>query len=114
MYLSAIIFLVNLLQVYNINLQGGLSTSEEMCLAFLYYYPRTSIGQCISEPLYTEVSSDAFHATDVMYSWDWTDQSVRDKFKGILRNTTYYQHCHGQSNPASNHVSIDNSSCLNG
>ncbi|XP_069098968.1 putative DBH-like monooxygenase protein 2 isoform X2 [Pleurodeles waltl] len=36
---------------------GGISTTEEMCLAFLYYYPRNNISQCVSIPDYSPVSS---------------------------------------------------------
>lgn len=31
-------------------LQGGLSTSNEMCLAFLYYYPAMNLSDCLSIP----------------------------------------------------------------
>ncbi|XP_069506559.1 putative DBH-like monooxygenase protein 2 [Ambystoma mexicanum] len=36
---------------------GGLSTMEEMCLGFLYYYPRNTISTCLSFPNNTHVSS---------------------------------------------------------
>ncbi|XP_078510093.1 DBH-like monooxygenase protein 2 [Lissotriton helveticus] len=36
---------------------GGLSTTDEMCLAFLVYYPRNDIALCLSFPDYSPVSS---------------------------------------------------------
>ncbi|XP_078510084.1 DBH-like monooxygenase protein 2 [Lissotriton helveticus] len=36
---------------------GGLSTTDEMCLAFLVYYPRNNITQCLSIPDYYLVTS---------------------------------------------------------
>ena len=30
--------------------QGGESTSEEMCLSFIYYYPESFFTYCISYP----------------------------------------------------------------
>jgi len=32
--------------------QGGLSTREEMCEAFIYYYPKSSLIDCRSQPEY--------------------------------------------------------------
>ncbi|XP_071961363.1 DBH-like monooxygenase protein 1 [Antedon mediterranea] len=29
---------------------GGLATTEEMCLAFLFYYPKSNAGKCYSSP----------------------------------------------------------------
>ncbi|XP_063586157.1 MOXD1 homolog 1-like [Penaeus indicus] len=31
-------------------LQGGFGTEEEMCLAFLSYYPRVNVSSCLSQP----------------------------------------------------------------
>ena len=44
---------MNLIQSKNSNqnsLQGGLDTQKEMCLAFLYYYPKTSLTFCETAP----------------------------------------------------------------
>lgn len=35
---------------------GGLSTNEEMCLAFLHYYPRLPISGCESTPSFYQVA----------------------------------------------------------
>jgi len=38
--------------------QGGLSTSEEMCLAFLFYYPAMNLSACASFPNLTTLRSE--------------------------------------------------------
>jgi len=31
-------------------MQGGLSTNQEMCEAFVFYYPKVDLMQCVSQP----------------------------------------------------------------
>jgi hypothetical protein len=50
------------------DLQGGLPTTAEMCLAFLFYYPKTTISKCLSEPLFPQYGSDPFKNVDHIYS----------------------------------------------
>lgn len=38
--------------------QGGLSTSNEMCLAFLFYYPAMNLSGCMSFPNSTTLRSE--------------------------------------------------------
>ncbi len=38
--------------------QGGLSTSDEMCLAFLLYYPAMNLSTCVSFPNTTTLISE--------------------------------------------------------
>lgn len=45
--------------------QGGLSTSNEMCLAFLYYYPAMNLSGCLSIPD-SEALQAEMGATDYM------------------------------------------------
>jgi len=37
--------------------KGGLSTQEEMCLTYAYYYPRTPLFHCLTVALYMNVTS---------------------------------------------------------
>ncbi|XP_052390511.1 DBH-like monooxygenase protein 2 homolog isoform X2 [Carassius gibelio] len=70
---------------------GGLSTSEEMCLAFLFYYPAMNLSTCVSFPDVTSLAS-AMGAPDI-YTWlvmmltkTWDDTSIyqyQQTLKGI-------------------------------
>ncbi|XP_051731145.1 DBH-like monooxygenase protein 2 homolog isoform X2 [Ctenopharyngodon idella] len=60
---------------------GGFSTSDEMCLAFLFYYPAMNLSSCVSLPDIESLSS-AMGATDtnawiyMMYTKTWNDTSI--------------------------------------
>ncbi|TRY86917.1 hypothetical protein DNTS_002195 [Danionella cerebrum] len=61
---------------------GGLSTSDEMCLAFLYYYPAMNLTGCMSFPnlttLYSEMGTPANTTlwTSMMYNRTWNDTTI--------------------------------------
>ncbi|MPC31342.1 DBH-like monooxygenase protein 1 [Portunus trituberculatus] len=46
---------------------GGLTTKEEMCLAFLSYYPRTKLFSCLSEPKFEDIMTTV-GVTDVEHT----------------------------------------------
>ncbi|XP_067274110.1 DBH-like monooxygenase protein 2 homolog [Pseudorasbora parva] len=60
---------------------GGLSTSEEMCLAFLFYYPAMNLSSCVSFPHLNSLEL-AMGTTDIntwiymMYTKTWNDTSI--------------------------------------
>ncbi|XP_009072224.1 PREDICTED: putative DBH-like monooxygenase protein 2, partial [Acanthisitta chloris] len=63
---------------------GGLSTMNEMCLAFLFYYPRNNISSCMGYPdiLYVahtvkQEASDALEGMMAMNFVDWDDDTVK-------------------------------------
>uniref|UniRef100_A0A673HZ16 DBH-like monooxygenase protein 2 homolog n=1 Tax=Sinocyclocheilus rhinocerous TaxID=307959 RepID=A0A673HZ16_9TELE len=87
---------------------GGLSTSDEMCLAFLFYYPAMNLNGCMSFPNATTLRSEM--GTPDLNTWlnmmsmkTWNDTSINqyqqtlkridqlviiaDSFKNISRNT---------------------------
>lgn len=39
------------MQIFS-ELQGGLAGAREMCEAFIYYYPKSSLTDCRSQPEY--------------------------------------------------------------
>uniref|UniRef100_A0A3P9KJA9 Monooxygenase, DBH-like 1, like n=1 Tax=Oryzias latipes TaxID=8090 RepID=A0A3P9KJA9_ORYLA len=43
----------------------GLSTFDEMCLAFLYYYPAISVTSCLSQPNTTLLSPTDYQSSDL-------------------------------------------------
>nr|XP_032818401.1 DBH-like monooxygenase protein 1 homolog [Petromyzon marinus] len=77
--------------------QGGLSTQDEMCIAFLYYYPRVNVSRCLSlydmaavapslgftvtpEFPYTVLSPPEAQGVPVFLLYDrvnWTESTVR-------------------------------------
>uniref|UniRef100_A0A8C1KQA8 Monooxygenase, DBH-like 1, like n=1 Tax=Cyprinus carpio TaxID=7962 RepID=A0A8C1KQA8_CYPCA len=87
---------------------GGLSTTDEMCLAFLFYYPAMNLSGCMSFPNTTTLRSEM--GTPGLNTWlnmmstkTWNDTSINqyqqtlkridqlvviaDSFKNISRNT---------------------------
>ncbi|XP_026104691.1 DBH-like monooxygenase protein 2 homolog isoform X2 [Carassius auratus] len=68
---------------------GGLSTSNEMCLAFLFYYPAMNLSTCVSFPNVTSLGS-AMGATDagswlnMMLTKTWNDTSI-DQYQQTLK-----------------------------
>ena len=41
-------------------MQGGLATTDEMCLSFLLYYPRSEVAICLSDPDVTQAYDSFF------------------------------------------------------
>ncbi|XP_056620191.1 DBH-like monooxygenase protein 2 homolog isoform X2 [Triplophysa dalaica] len=70
---------------------GGLSTSDEMCLAFLYYYPAMNLSGCLSIPDSNDLKAEMGAIDDrtwitMMLSKTWNDTSVyeyQQTLKGI-------------------------------
>uniref|UniRef100_A0A8C1CJ92 Monooxygenase, DBH-like 1, like n=1 Tax=Cyprinus carpio carpio TaxID=630221 RepID=A0A8C1CJ92_CYPCA len=73
---------------------GGLSTSDEMCLAFLFYYPALSLSACVSFPDVTSLQS-AMGATDagtwlnMMSTKTWNDTSINQYQQTLNRIDQY-------------------------
>ncbi|XP_052390510.1 DBH-like monooxygenase protein 2 homolog isoform X1 [Carassius gibelio] len=70
---------------------GGLSTSNEMCLAFLFYYPAMNLSSCVSFPdedtLISEMgANDTASWVNMMFMKTWDDTSIhqyQQTLKGI-------------------------------
>uniref|UniRef100_A0A3Q1I9J3 DOMON domain-containing protein n=1 Tax=Anabas testudineus TaxID=64144 RepID=A0A3Q1I9J3_ANATE len=45
----------------------GLATTDEMCLAFMFYYPAVNISMCISHPNTTQLTNTNYHITKMYY-----------------------------------------------
>ena len=80
--------------------QGGFSTADEMCVSFLFHYPRIQLMNCISKPLYDTFHSDSnplkMVGTDLsgeFESMDWQNSSVADLFNDGLAASTYFMLC---------------------
>ncbi|CAG2214803.1 unnamed protein product [Mytilus edulis] len=87
---------------------GGLPTTSEMCLAFLFYYPKVNVTFCLSQPNYDQLSSVPWHAVKQLNTWDWKDKSVRDNFNEIVDNSTYNYICYGLDKSANIHFKQGN------
>ncbi|XP_069506524.1 putative DBH-like monooxygenase protein 2 isoform X2 [Ambystoma mexicanum] len=60
---------------------SGLSTMEEMCLGFLYYYPRNNIAQCLSFPDETALALSYNISEPSIFSFfrnvSWSEQNIQ-------------------------------------
>ncbi|XP_036994508.2 putative DBH-like monooxygenase protein 2 [Artibeus jamaicensis] len=63
---------------------GGASTINEMCLIFLFYYPRNNISSCMGYPDIISVAhelgeevSDSMEAVMAMNNVEWTPENIR-------------------------------------
>ncbi|XP_039548937.1 DBH-like monooxygenase protein 2 homolog [Pimephales promelas] len=68
---------------------GGLSTSEEMCLAFLFYYPAMNLSACASFPNLTTLRSEMGTPSqnawlNMMNNMIWNDTSI-NKYQQTLK-----------------------------
>ncbi|XP_057208977.1 DBH-like monooxygenase protein 2 homolog isoform X2 [Triplophysa rosa] len=69
---------------------GGLSTSNEMCLAFLYYYPAMNLSGCLSSPdsnaLIAEMgATNNINWLNMMLSKTWNDTSIYEYQQTLKR-----------------------------
>ncbi|XP_073708793.1 DBH-like monooxygenase protein 2 homolog [Garra rufa] len=69
---------------------GGFSTTEEMCLAFLVYYPAMELSVCSSFPDSTALqtamgASNAQSWLEIMYAKTWNDTTVNE-YQQILNS----------------------------
>uniref|UniRef100_A0A672PSQ3 DBH-like monooxygenase protein 2 homolog n=2 Tax=Sinocyclocheilus grahami TaxID=75366 RepID=A0A672PSQ3_SINGR len=69
---------------------GGLSTSDEMCLAFLFYYPAMNLSSCISLPnaatLISEMgANDTANWVNMMFMKTWNDTSINQYQQTLKR-----------------------------
>ncbi|XP_050995493.1 DBH-like monooxygenase protein 2 homolog [Labeo rohita] len=70
---------------------GGLSTSNEMCLAFLLYYPAMNLSGCLSFPditslVYAMGATDIDSWLNIMFTKTWDDMSV-NQYQQTLKRT---------------------------
>ncbi|XP_052090828.1 DBH-like monooxygenase protein 1 homolog [Mytilus californianus] len=91
---------------------GGLSTANEMCFSFIYYYPRFPLYMTTQSLLYDTIPG---HSSLLSFSWDdqssveelanlvetydWTDDSVRSKFQQDVLNSTLRSTCCWKHSP---------------
>ncbi|XP_060771592.1 DBH-like monooxygenase protein 2 homolog [Neoarius graeffei] len=75
---------------------GGLGTNDEMCLAFLYYYPAMELSKCNSFPDFQTLMTEmgAANATDwmnIMKTKVWDNNSVLE-YQQKLKTIKQYTH----------------------
>uniref|UniRef100_A0A9J8CB34 Monooxygenase, DBH-like 1, like n=3 Tax=Cyprinus carpio TaxID=7962 RepID=A0A9J8CB34_CYPCA len=69
---------------------GGFSTSDEMCLAFLFYYPAMNLSTCVSFPDVTSLGSvmganDTATWVNMMFMKTWNDMSINQYQQTLKR-----------------------------
>ncbi|OWF40135.1 DBH-like monooxygenase protein 1 [Mizuhopecten yessoensis] len=83
---------------------GGFSTHEEMCEAFIMYYPRTPLDICQSVPLYNTIADNAQKVFPVIKTWNWTDPAVRANFRSALDHSVHYHYAMGSTDAVNAHT----------
>ncbi|KAL5011589.1 hypothetical protein ScPMuIL_010140 [Solemya velum] len=74
---------------------AGYGTSQEMCLSFIMYYPRMSLGQCYSMPKYQQQGSQ-HHKTPDIKSWNFRDSDTKKRFQDMVFQSDYMISCQGR------------------
>ena len=93
---------------YNINSfnrsffkQGGEATTDEMCISFLFYYPRMPLDGCLAEPLFDtfpEVrNKTAQEQVKFFDEYDWEDRHARLIYKKNIEKTKYRSSCYARN-----------------
>ncbi|KAK3101729.1 hypothetical protein FSP39_005907 [Pinctada imbricata] len=74
---------------------GGISTRDEMCESFMYYYPKTNMTFCISHPVYDTIPVPYSQLQHYFETSDWTNSTDRAEFKEQLSKSKYNAYCDG-------------------
>ena len=72
-----------------------MATTDEMCLAFILYYPRMDVDSCRSIPLYGNINSDYRKVETMIETADWDNKSVVHMFLAKLNTTNHAVQCQG-------------------
>ncbi|XP_053380830.1 DBH-like monooxygenase protein 1 [Mercenaria mercenaria] len=75
---------------------GGLSTREEMCLTFAYYYPRMKLEYCESEPAFDAFGIDPQNLFHDLSMLDWTNKTTVDWALSTINKGKIRQECGGE------------------
>ncbi|XP_045193607.2 DBH-like monooxygenase protein 1 homolog [Mercenaria mercenaria] len=75
--------------------EGGLSTREEMCLTFAYYYPKMKVANCLSQPTYDNFPFDYHQLNHIIHTVDWHNKTVVDFFLSHIDKSSVYEVCDG-------------------
>ncbi|KAH3863952.1 DBH-like monooxygenase protein 1 homolog [Dreissena polymorpha] len=75
---------------------GGPATGDEMCLSFIYYWPRMSVDYCRSIPLYNGNNTSGEYVKELTRDYNYNDDDNRRKFHASLVDSTYNATCHGE------------------
>ncbi|KAK3087968.1 hypothetical protein FSP39_012921 [Pinctada imbricata] len=74
---------------------GGESTSQEMCLSFMFYYPRMVIDTCEAVPKFDNIDPDFTKMSKKLFHMDFTNKTVVDEYMHLLNTTRYLTYCAG-------------------
>ncbi|XP_071959951.1 DBH-like monooxygenase protein 1 homolog [Antedon mediterranea] len=82
---------------------GGLATTEEMCLAFLFYYPKSNAGKCYSSPQPSTLEENLNLGVtknksfrEALQQLDWTKERV-DVLKKWWKEAPRMSYCSNHS-----------------
>jgi hypothetical protein len=92
-------------------LQGGLATTNEMCLTFLLYYPAIPLTACVSVPTYNKFVdvmdprtanstlkwADPQKLNATLTPMNWADPEVRNDFKRKVAESTWVYFCSSET-----------------
>merc|ERR1719367_2403091 len=74
---------------------GGLSSREEMCLSFIYYYPRVPLTKCLTRLQYKDLQhTSADRLLHTISHWDWSKQATQDRFRHVVDEAWVAHKCH--------------------
>lgn len=78
---------------------GGLSTQHEMCLAFILYYPRVSLTNCQTTPMYDipnyNISNPPAAKAWLKDNFDWSKSSDIQRFQEMTNTVDVKTRCWG-------------------
>ncbi|KAL5011591.1 hypothetical protein ScPMuIL_010142 [Solemya velum] len=77
------------------NTHGGYSTKDEMCLAQIIYYPKMTLDQCYSMPMYSNLDDSTVDVVSQIESWNYTDPAVRDRYQNLASDSRHRFICEG-------------------
>ncbi|XP_052790851.1 DBH-like monooxygenase protein 1 homolog [Mya arenaria] len=75
---------------------GGLTTQEEMCLTFAYYYPKTPLSNCMSISIYRPQGVSKDWILQQIATADWSNKTVVDWFRTQQTSGLQWKFCGGE------------------
>lgn len=80
--------------------QGGEATTDEMCISFLFYYPRMPLDGCLADPVFDtfpEIQNKTVPEKLKFFDgYDWEDRHARLLYRQNIEKTKYRASCYAR------------------
>ncbi|XP_052095209.1 DBH-like monooxygenase protein 1 homolog [Mytilus californianus] len=90
---------------------GGEATTDEMCISFIFYYPRMPLDGCLADPIFDTIPEikDMKPPEQVKFlqGYNWKDRHARLLFRNNMEKTKYRSSCYARNPSFLNFKTVD-------